>query len=367
MSHKFPGRRAGGSRFRVRRYRIPVTALSIAAAVLLLNYTGCSAFLEQKLQTAGGSAVTRVLSWIRGDASPGEVPATDGAAATLYNVCFEEEFPGGEPVSGGSGSAGNVQAITITGTGSGYQSVGTVSMKNQTEYSIDTAAMLAAPCPVSIDAGDSSKVQVLIMHTHGTEAYTPDGSDQYTASGDYRTTDSSQNMLRVGEEIAGVLRERGIGVVHSTTLNDYPAYSGAYTRALKDIQAYLKEYPEIKVVIDVHRDALISNGTVYKTVAELDGVSCAQLMFVTGTDGGSLSHPSWQQNATFQVQLYDRMNSRHPGIMRPMSFRTGRFNQHLTLGSMLVEVGACGNTLQEALLAGRLFAGSLADALLPPA
>ena len=248
-------------------------------------------------------------------------------------------------------------------TPSGYRSSGTISYKNETSYSLDIASLLSKPSPVKLGA---EGVQVLIMHTHGTESYTPSPGHTYTATGEYRTTDSSANMLRVGQEICDLLNERGISTVHSTVLNDYPAYSGSYNRALKDIQAYVKRYPSIQLVIDVHRDAIASGGVYYKTVAEVDGVQTAQLMFVTGTDAGGLAHSSWRSNLTFQAQLHDRLNSRYPGIMRPMSIRASRFNQHVRMGSMLLEVGACGNTLDEALAAARLFADTLADTLLEP-
>ena len=101
-----------------------------------------------------------------------------------------------------------------------------------------------------------------------------------------------------------------------------------------------------------------------RLLAEVDGQQTAQLMFVTGTDAGGLTHDHWQDNLAFQAQLHDRLNSTYPGIMRPMSIRASRFNQHIRKGSMLVEVGACGNTLEEALAAARIFANTLADALL---
>lgn len=242
-----------------------------------------------------------------------------------------------------------------------YHSSGTVYFKNETDYPIDIAAMLKQDSPVALG---HEGVQVLIMHTHGTEAYTQSPGHTYTATGEYRTTDSSANMLRVGKEICDMLNARGISTVHSQSLNDYPAYNGSYNRALKDIQRYVEEYPSIRLVIDVHRDAIASGGTYYKTSADIDGQQTAQLMFVTGTDAGGLSHSGWRDNLTFQAQLHDRLNSAYPGIMRPMSIRASRFNQHVRAGSMLVEVGACGNTLEEALAAARVFAETLADALL---
>ena len=249
----------------------------------------------------------------------------------------------------------------FTPSPSDYQGTGTVYFKNETDYAIDMTSLLQKDSPVAL--GEEG-VQVLIMHTHGTEAYTQSPGHAYVASGEYRTTDSSANMLRVGQEICDILNDRGISAVHSRTLNDYPAYNGSYNRALKDIQAHIQQYPTIQLVIDVHRDAIATGNTYYKTAAEVDGQQTAQLMFVTGTDAGGLTHDHWQDNLAFQAQLHDRLNSTYPGIMRPMSIRDSRFNQHIRKGSMLVEVGACGNTLEEALAAAQIFANTLADALL---
>ena len=249
----------------------------------------------------------------------------------------------------------------FTPSPSDYQGTGTVYFKNETDYAIDMTSLLQKDSPVAL--GEQG-VQVLIMHTHGTEAYTQSPGHAYVASGEYRTTDSSANMLRVGQEICDILNDRGVSAVHSRTLNDYPAYNGSYNRALKDIQAHIQQYPTIQLVIDVHRDAIATGNTYYKTAAEVDGQQTAQLMFVTGTDAGGLTHDHWQDNLAFQAQLHDRLNSAYPGIMRPMSIRASRFNQHIRKGSMLVEVGACGNTLEEALAAAQIFANTLADALL---
>ena len=363
-------------RFSCRRYLIPVTALSLAAAVLLLHHAGASERMEQSLCQLGGGFSAQISALFRKSHHSLDLPATDSPTMALpdflpndlweYTESDDNADTGASsdsPLPDSEPSDDAVEAVTITGGGNSYDP-GRVYIKNLTSYTIDTAALLAAKNPVSISKSDPSLPQVLIVHTHGTEAYTPSGSDQYTASSSYRTLDSSQNVLRIGEEITRILNDRGIGTVHSTKLHDYPAYSGAYSRALADIKDWLNKYPSIKMVIDVHRDALTEGDKVYKTVANMDGADCAQLMFVTGTDGGSLSHPNWEQNAAFQVQLHHQLNTAYPSIMRPMSFRAGRYNQHMTTGSMLVEVGTCGNTLQEALTAARLFAETLADTLL---
>ena len=302
----------------------------------------------------------------RQSASPPVLPASDGSAGSLIAAAPAAEtaaesvfFPQSSPPP--APAPAEAPVFSVTGTEPEYKSSGTVYFKNQTDYDIDIAALLARPSPVKLG---SEGVQVLVMHTHGTEAYTPSEGHAYTASGDYRTTDSACNMLAVGQRVTEILNERGIPAVHSETLNDYPAYNGSYSRALKDINAWIERYPSVQLIIDLHRDAIGTAGHYYKTAAEVNGQQTAQLMFVTGTDQGGLSHPGWRDNLTFQAQLHDRLNSRYPGIMRPMSIRTGRFNQHVRAGSMLVEVGACGNTLEEALAAAGLFAEALADALL---
>ena len=208
-------------------------------------------------------------------------------------------------------------------------------------------------------------IEVLILHTLGTEAYTPSDGLVYAASEEDRTLDPERSVVRVGSELQAVLEARGIGVVHSTALHDYPAYSGSYDRALDDIEYWVQQYPDIRVVIDLHRDSIVTAaGDKYKTAAVIEGESTAQLMFVAGTDGGGLRHDDWQTNLSLHLQLHDLLNTRYPGLMRPVSIRNARFNQHMTRGSMLLEVGTSGNSLTEALRAVRFFGEALADLLL---
>ncbi|MCD8189290.1 MAG: stage II sporulation protein P [Clostridiales bacterium] len=199
--------------------------------------------------------------------------------------------------------------------------------------------------------------QILIMHTHATEAYTMDGDDVYVESDDIRTTDENYNMIRVGEEMKAVFEEMGFSVIHDTTTYDYPGYSGSYGRSLEGVQSYLEQYPTIQVVLDVHRDALIdSDGTVYAKTTTIDGERVAQVMLVVGTDDGGLTHPNWEDNFTLALKLQGAMLALDDTLPRNIDLRSQRFNQHLTAGSLLVEVGTSGNTLQEALAGARLFA-----------
>lgn len=237
-----------------------------------------------------------------------------------------------------------------------------VALINETDYSVDVAACLADPLALGVQTNDEP--QVLIVHTHGSESYQPDAAFPYTPTETDRTTDTRYNVVRVGDELRQTLEAQGITTLHCREMFDTPAYSGSYDRALREIERTLAEHPTIKVVIDVHRDSILTDdGQAYKTAYERSGETFAQLMLVVGTDAGGLSHDNWRQNLNVAVGLQSDLNQSYPGLMRPVYMRTQRFNQHARVGSMLVEVGSSGNTLTEALASVRLFGGVLAERL----
>ena len=156
----------------------------------------------------------------------------------------------------------------------------------------------------------------------------------------------------------------GLSVLHDTTLSDYPAYDGAYDRARAGIEAVLAEHPTVQMVLDVHRDALVgADGTVYKPVLEVDGVKTAQVMLLVGTDDAGAYFPDWTEHLALAMQLQRQMDALWPDLARPITLRTARFNQQLTKGSLLVEIGSHGNTLDEALAGARLFARAAGQVL----
>ena len=244
----------------------------------------------------------------------------------------------------------------------GYDVAGGLYLYNRTSLNVDLAAAASASVPITLP---EEGPQILIIHTHGSEAYTPDGTDVYTPSdNNTRTLDTNYNMVRVGTEMEKVFTEMGLGVVHDTTLYDYPQYNGAYDRSAQAVKAYLEQYPTIRIVLDVHRDALIGeDGTVYKAVTTVDGTSTAQVMLVLGSSEGG-EHPNWMQNLTLACKIQNGLNTLYPTLARPMTLRSSRYNQQLCSGSLLVEVGTHGNTLQEALAGARLFARAAGQVLL---
>lgn len=231
-------------------------------------------------------------------------------------------------------------------------------IKNCTTHTSDEIlAQAETPPYFTIDEGDEP--QVLIMHTHTTECYLPFTGDYYDTTLPTRTTDNSQNMAAVGEVIAQQLEEAGIGVIHDVTQHDYPAYNGSYDRSAVTVQNYLDQYPSIKVVLDIHRDAIISGDTVTAPVATCDGETAAQVMIISGCDSGNMNYPNYMQNLSFGAALQVQMEKDHPGFTRPLLFDYRKYNQHLTNGSILIEVGSHGNTLEQALRAGEWIGDSL--------
>ena len=235
---------------------------------------------------------------------------------------------------------------------SGFVQVGDVFIKNNSTKALDPAWFDGSfAAALSDDAP-----QVLIVHTHGSEAYTMPKGQEYAPTGTCRTADNSVNMIRVGDEIAAVLSSYGISVLHDRVLYDDPAYDGAYERAADAIRGYLEKYPTLSFVLDVHRDAIEDKaGHQYKVITREDP-SCAQISFVMGSN-----NYHWLENVKLAVAVQQRLTDTSPTLMRPMTLRNSNYNQHLTTGSMLVEIGTAGNSLSEALRAAQLFAMGFAQ------
>lgn len=273
----------------------------------------------------------------------------------------EPQPPAAEPDPGPG--AGPVQEKTISG-GSGYLSAGGVSVFNRTEKAVDPAAAVQAGTTFRLAPAEQGP-QILILHTHTTESYARAPDAPYAESGTAHTTDTGYNIVQVGDAVTQVLTEMGFSVIHDTRVYDYPSYNGAYERSRAGTEAVLAEHPTIGMVLDVHRDALVDGeGTVYKPVTTADGEKVAQVMLLVGTDAGGASFPDWQEHLALAMDITREMNTLWPGLARPITLRTARFNQQLTKGSLLVEVGSHGNTLEEAVAGSRLFARALGRVLL---
>ena len=194
---------------------------------------------------------------------------------------------------------------------------------------------------------------VLILHTHTTESYSRQGED-YKETSAWRTLDEAYNMRAIGTLVAEILKENGISVIQDEQMHDYPSYSGSYLRSRQSVRETLKEYPTIRLILDLHRDAAGEGGKQLRTVATVDGETAAQLMVVIGTN-----HEAYEENLSLGLKLHVQLEQRFPGIMRPLQLRSQRFNQDLSPGALLIEVGAAGNSHKEARLAATQLAQSI--------
>ncbi len=201
---------------------------------------------------------------------------------------------------------------------------------------------------------------VLIIHTHASESYTKQPGQDYQESSAYRTLDRNYNMVALGDRLTALLQQAGITVIHDRQIHDYPAYSSAYQNSRASIQAYLQQYPSIQVVLDLHRDAVaLSDGSQYAPTVSVNGKQVAQLMMVVGSDGSGTEHPRWQENLSAALKLQVLLEKMVPGITRSTILRAQRYNQDLSAGAMIVEIGTAGNTFEQAMGAVPVLAEAL--------
>ena len=232
----------------------------------------------------------------------------------------------------------------------GEEDAALVEVNSVCGYETDLPALLQQPLIWDLTQENPT---VLILHSHGTESYRK--TDDYEETSAYRTLNKEYNVVSVGAELKKVLEAGGVRVIHDTTLHDHPSYSSSYSHARSQIAKYLKQYPSISLVLDIHRDAVENKkGEQVAFHTTVDGERVGQLMMVVGTDANGLKHPNWPENMALAVKLHAQLEKNYPGICRPISFRSQRFNQDLSPGGMLIEVGSAGNTQQEALRAARI-------------
>ncbi len=209
----------------------------------------------------------------------------------------------------------------------------------------------------------SDEPQVLILHTHTTESYEPYEKDWYDESYTSRSADPGNGVVAVGEAIAGQLAAAGINVIHDCTMHDL-TYNGAYSRSLGTALGVLDRYPTVKVVLDIHRDAIeYEDGTRVSAVTDIDGKRAAQTMIICAADDGTYGVPGFMNNLHFASALQQSMESRYPTLTRPVLFQYCQYNQQVSPGALLIEVGSHGNSIDQAVYSGELIGKSLAELL----
>ena len=238
-----------------------------------------------------------------------------------------------------------------------------VYLKNNTSLNINLKDFINGNLGYKIEKNGTP--QVLILHTHATESYIRHNENYYTQNDTARTTDNAYNMVSLGKIISDKLNSAGIVTLHDTTQHDNPSYNESYSRAANTICSYLKRYPSIKIVIDLHRDALAANDTdKVKLTTEIDGKKAAQIMLVMGSQSGNVKNfPNWKENLKLATKLQKTVEDMYPSLARAIHFMPKNYNESLTTGSMLIEIGTDGNSLEEAKYSAELLSNALISLL----
>ena len=270
-----------------------------------------------------------------------------------------DELPGAEATPEPGRDWNTVKEIFLDGG----SPVAGFFVKDTSGAGLDLEEELLQPPAVNLKLDGS--VEVLIYHTHTSEAYVDKGADFYYTDMETRTQNQNRNVTAVGEEIRKALEAEGIGVVHDTTVND-ELYNGSYSRSWEVLQKNLEKYPGIQVTIDVHRDSMTTeDGLKYKPTVAVNGRKAAQIMFLAGSDvdGEWGDFPNWRDNLHLALRVQQAAEALYPGLARPLDFSYCKYNMNDTKGSMLVEVGTDVNAVSEAKYSGRLVGEILAKVL----
>lgn len=219
---------------------------------------------------------------------------------------------------------------------------------------ISAAELLAKDLTI---AEDVDGPQILIYHTHSQETYggAPEGDDE-------------NSVVAVGEYLTRLLTEQyGFSVLHHTGEYDVNDRDHAYSNAAPALKEILEENPTIEVVIDLHRDSVPEKNHL---VTQINGKDCAKIMFFNGlcrtTARGDLTkmpNPYLQDNLAFSLQMQLAAADQYPDFTRRIYLKGYRYNMHFCPKTLLVEVGAQNNSLEEAINAMEPLASLLSKVL----
>ena len=247
----------------------------------------------------------------------------------------------------------------------------TISLSDGYSTPVASAAPLSAilAAGLSGDAGAPlAGRSILIYHTHTHESYEKQAQDDYVEISAYRTGDTQHSVVRVGAELKRLLEDMGASVYHDVTDYEQDALGTSYERSLETLERLRDEGRAFDLWIDLHRDAYAPASGEPKCV-DAGGLEAARLMVLLGTGEGKSGDepfdqkPDFERNRVWGQRLTDELNAIAPGICRPLLVKTGRYNQHISERSLLIEVGHNRNTLGQALNAMPTLARAIAATL----
>ena len=237
-------------------------------------------------------------------------------------------------------------------------------LKNDTAYSIDMEEISKKAAEIPPESITHEPL-VLVVHTHGTESFAEEGKMYYSDKINYpRSDDVSKNIVAVGKVFADTLNENGIPTIHCEIMHDKESYINAYDNSAASIRHYVEKYPSIQYVFDIHRDSLIRTDLIkLKPVTLYKNEPCAQIMMIIGSNEKSSASYDWESNLVLAKALQDRLFKSASGIARQLYLRGATYNQQYARHGLLIEIGSCGNTLDEAKLAAKVFGKAVVNLL----
>ncbi len=268
-------------------------------------------------------------------------PPEDGESAISGDTDFSEE------------SGGRFLPVSLDLS---RRSSGEVTLQNETSYKLDLSK---AELPRTEGEIRGTPPTVLVYHTHGTESYSPSGG--YDGAYSFRSEDTAKNVVAAGEALCDALREYGVFALHDLNMYDKDDFSLSYSKSRDACLEWMKKYPALRYIIDIHRDSVKSGGLAAAAVAEVEGRRAAQIMIVVGTDEKAGRHTGWKTNLANAVKLWKALYAISPSLVRPIYLRSASFNQDISPGALIIEVGSQGNTLEEAQESARLLARAMAE------
>lgn len=252
-----------------------------------------------------------------------------------------------------------IEETTYSNTGT---QVDKCYIKNKTGLDLDFNSLLNNPLTFNVKTHTESP-QVLIYHTHTSEAYIDEDVDYFYSSYYSRTQNTDFNVVAVGEAITNALNRSGITTIHDKTVHD-STYNGSYDRSVQSVESNMNKYKDIKVVLDIHRDAIGTEECKIKPVFTYKGKKGAQIMILSGCDtDGEMGFENWENNLNFALKIQNTAEKLYPGMTRPISFDYFAYNEYVCDGSLLIEVGTEANSIDEAIYTGQLLGNVLSEVL----
>jgi stage II sporulation protein P len=213
----------------------------------------------------------------------------------------------------------------------------------------------AAPQPNPTTGG---RKIVYVYSTHNRESWYSETKPVGTS-----VDHPKRNISLVSKRLAEALNERGIGTeyneedIYQKLLDKKLDYALSYAESLRAVKAATQRNRELYYFFDLHRDTAPRS----KTTVTINGKTYARVLMIIGK-----RNKNYEKNEQFATELHHLMEKMYPGLSRGVMEKGaktdhGEYNQSISPGSLLMEIGGTSNTLQESLNTAEALADVFAE------